>query len=200
MSQCETDNTGARKLMTTDPALEAHEQTERAGHAAHDPFVARVAITVAALAVLAAVAGSFESVEGGRALGASSEAVLAQDEATDSWNEYQAESLKKHLYGIAADMPGGKSEAYRRIAREEVVKQGSLRIAAVQYEAKRDKLLAESRKHDERHHWLTGAATLFEIGIAMSTVAIISRKHWLWAGATVFGVLGGVVFAVAYLA
>jgi hypothetical protein len=46
--------------------------------------------------------------------------------------------------------------------------------------------------HEDRHHWLTGAATLFEIGIAMSTVAIISRKRWLLLGATVFGALGGV--------
>lgn len=186
--------------MVHNPALGAHEQAEHAAHATHDPFVARVAITVAILAVLAAVAGSLEAVEGGRALGASSEAVLAQDKATDAWNEYQAESLKKHLYGIAADTPGSKSDEYRRTQREEAAKQGPLHNVATKEEANRDRLLAESSMHEERHHWLTGAATLFEIGIAMSTVAIISRKRWLLLGATIFGVLGGVLLAVTYLA
>ena len=186
--------------MAHNPALEAHEQAEQAAHGAHDPFVARVSVTVAMLAVLAAVAGSLESVEGGRALGASSEAVLAQDKATDAWNEYQAESLKKHLYGIAADMPGNKSDGYRRTQREEAAKQGPLRITATKEEANRDRLRAESAMHEERHHWLTGAATLFEIGIAMSTVAIISRKHWLLFGAIIFGTFGSILLAGTYFA
>ena len=186
--------------MPHDPALEAHEQAEHAHHGANDPFVARGTVTVATLAVLAAIAGSLESVEAGRALSASSEAVLVQDEATDAWNEFEAESLKKHLYGIAAQLPGTNADAFRKTAHDEAAKQGPLRGLAKKNEAKRDTLLAESSAHEERHHWLTGAATLFEIGIAMSTVAIISRKRWLLAGATVIGVVGAIVFATAYLA
>ncbi len=186
--------------MAHNPALEAHEHTEHAEHAVHDPFIARIAITVAALAVLAAGAGSLETVEGGRALGASSEAVLAQDKATDAWNEYQADSLKRHIYGIAADTPGPKSEEYRRTARDEASKQAKLRTVALDNEKERDRLLAESAMHETRHHWLTGAATLFEIGIAMSTVAIITRRRWLWLGATSFGALGAVLLALAYVA
>jgi hypothetical protein len=53
--------------------------------------------------------------------------------------------------------------------------------------------------HEDRHHWLTGAATLFEIGIALSTVAIITRKRWLWGAATGFGVCGIVLLGVTYL-
>ena len=91
------------------PALAAHEHMEHAEHASHerDPFISRIAISVAVLAVLAAVAGSLETVEGGRALSSTSEAVLAQDEATDTWNEFQADSIKKHVYGIAAKTSGG---------------------------------------------------------------------------------------------
>src|SRR5580658_3253432 len=91
--------------MSQDPALEAHEHAEHAEHAAHakDPFISRVSITVAVLAVMAATAGSLETVEGGRAITESSAAVLAQDKATDSWNEYQADSLKRHMYDIAAE-------------------------------------------------------------------------------------------------
>src|SRR5476649_2792336 len=100
--------------MSHDPALEAHENAEQAEHAAHarDPFVSRVSITVAILAVMAAAAGSLETVEGGRAITQSSEAVLAQDKATDSWNEYQADSLKRHMYEIASAGGGPKAAEY----------------------------------------------------------------------------------------
>src|SRR3954464_1677718 len=101
--------------MSHDPALDAHEHTEHAEHAAHarDPFISLVSITVAVLAVLAAAAGSLETVEGGRAITMSSEAVLAQDQATDAWNEYQADSLKRHMYMIAAGAGGAQAQSYQ---------------------------------------------------------------------------------------
>src|SRR5262249_20160010 len=97
--------------MSHDPALEAHEHAEHAEHAAHehDPCVSRGSITVAVLAVMAAAAGSLETVEAGRAIAFSSEAVLAQEKATDAWNEYQADSLKRHMYEIAAEEGGMKT-------------------------------------------------------------------------------------------
>jgi len=188
--------------MSHDAPLDAHEHTEHAEHAAHagDPFISRIAISVAALAVLAAVAGSLESVEGGRALNATSEAVLAQDRATDAWDEYQADSLKKHIYGIAADGGGVNAERYRKNEKDNVDRQVSIRVDAKKNEADRDRLLAESAAHEDRHHWLTGSATLFEIGIAMSTVAIITRRHWLWFSAMAFGAVGIVLLGSAYFA
>ena len=187
--------------MSHDPALDAHEHGEHARHAAHegDPFISRIAISVAVLAVLAAVAGSLETVEGGRALNFTSEAVLEQDRATDAWSEYQADSLKKHIYGVAADSGGSNADRYRKLERENIDKQDAVRKNAKAEESERDRLLAVSAAHEERHHWLTGAATLFEIGIAMSTVAIITRRHWLWFTALGFGTVGLALLAAAYL-
>ena len=76
--------------MSHDAALEAHERTEHAEHAAHagDSFISRIAISVAVSAVLAAAAGSLETIEGGAALKSTSEAVLAQDRATYAWDEF----------------------------------------------------------------------------------------------------------------
>src|SRR5580700_4939029 len=104
--------------MVHDPALDAHEHAEHAEHAAHehDPFISRVSLTVAVLAVLAAVAGSLETVEGGRALGTSSEAVLHQDQATDAWDEFQADGLKKLMYSIAADSVPAHGTDYKAAA------------------------------------------------------------------------------------
>ena len=183
--------------MSHDGALEAHEHTEQAEHAVHarDPFISKVSITVAVLAVLAAAAGSLETVEGGRAITESSEAVLAQDQATDAWNEYQADSLKRHMYDIAAE--NGLSH-YRQDSTAERGAQDKARAKAGEAEKERDARTAESARHETRHHWLTGAATLIEIGIALSTMAIITRRQSFWFGAMGLGAVGIALFAMAY--
>ena len=188
--------------MTHDPALDAHEHAEHAEHAAHagDPFISRVSITVAVLAVMAATAGSLETVEGGRAITQSSEAVLAQDKATDSWNEYQADSLKRHMYEIALNTAGAPSENYRGQIKNEREDQAKAREKAHEAEQDRDARLRESARHEQRHHWLTGAATMIEIGIALSTVAIITRRRTFWFSAIGLGAVGAALFTVAYAA
>ena len=187
--------------MTHDPALEAHEHAEHAEHAAHehDPFISRVSITIAILAVLAAGVGSLETIEAGGAITAASEAVLSQDKATDVWGEYQSDSLKKHLYGIAADGGGPNAARYQSTAKEQVAKQAEIKKQALEDEAERDKLLATSLVHEHRHHWLTAAATMLEIGIAICTVAIITRRRAFWLGSIGLGLLGLVLFGTAYL-
>ena len=188
--------------MTHDPALEAHEHAEHAEHAAHlrDPFISRVSITVAVLAVMAASAGSLETVEGGRAITESSEAVLAQDKATDSWNEYQADSLKRHMYEIASAAGGAKAQDYAREIGKDSKGQSRAREKALEAEEERNLRLRESALHERRHHWLTGAATLVEIGIALSTVAIITSRRSFWFSAMGLGGVGALLFAAAYLA
>jgi hypothetical protein len=187
--------------MTHDPALEAHEHAEHAEHAAHanDPFISRVSITVAMLAVLAASVGSLETIEAGGAITSASEAVLWQDKATDLWAEFQSDSIKKNLYGIAADSGGAKAQKYADTSKEEAGKQVEVRKKAEENEAERDKLLAASRQHEHRHHWLTASATLLEVGIAISTVAIITRKQAFWLGALALGAGGLALAAVAFL-
>ncbi|MDB5735425.1 MAG: hypothetical protein JWN16_2062 [Alphaproteobacteria bacterium] len=187
--------------MSNDPALDAHEHAEHAEHAAHarDPFISRVSITIAVLAVMAAGAGSLETVEGGRAITQSSEAVLAQDKATDSWNEYQADSLKRHMYEIASVSGGPKAADYEKEIGKDREGQDKAREKAQEAEKDRDARLTESAVHEQRHHWLTGAATLIEIGIALSTVAIITSRRTFWFSAMGLGAVGAALFALAYI-
>jgi hypothetical protein len=187
--------------MSHDPALEAHDHAEHAQHAAHEanPFISRVSITVAVLAVMAAAAGSLETVEAGRAITESSEAVLAQEQATDAWNEYQADSLKRHMYDIAAEGGGSHAGDYAKDSTDQRAAQDKARKSAADFEKDRDRHTAASAVHEERHHWLTGSATLIEIGIALSTVAIITRRAPFWFGAMGLGAVGLTLFGLAYL-
>lgn len=180
------------------PAFEANEHREHAEEAAErrDGFTSAVSITIAILAVLAAIVGSLETVQNGEAIKASSEAVLAQDRATDLWNEYQADSLKKHIYGIAGDATGPNAARYRKTAADQTAKQATVQAEAKKDESDRDRLLEESEAHEKRHHWLTAAATLLEIGIGISTVAIITRRRSFWYGALALGIGGAALFGL----
>ena len=182
-------------------ALDAHEQHERAEHAHHaqDPFVTRVSITIALLAVAAAIVGSLETVQSATAINATSRAVLAQDKATDVWNEYQADSLKKHLYGVAADTPGPNAARYRKTSQDQVAAQKALRDKAAAGEHERDRLVERAETAETRHHWLTAAAALLEIGIGISSVSIITKNRLFWFGALALGLGGVALFVTSWL-
>ena len=182
-------------------ALDAHEHAERAEQAHHaaDPFVTRVSITIALLAVLAAIVGSLETVESTTAINATSKSVLAQDKATDAWNEYQADSLKKHLYGLAADQPGPNAQRYRKTAQGQVDAQKAVRARADAASGESERLIARSEVAERRHHWLTAAAALLEIGIGISSVSIITKIRLFWYGALVLGAGGLALFATAWI-
>jgi hypothetical protein len=185
----------------SDPTLEAHEHTEHAEHASHerDPFTSMVSITIAVLAVVAAIASSLETFESAGAIIAANQAVLAQERATDQWNFYEAKSLKKNLYSIAADQGGARADGYRQKAKTEGDGQDQAQADAKSLEHARDQALALSEAHEARHHRLSIAATLLEMGIAISTIAIITKRRWPWIGSGLLGGAGVIVAALAYL-
>lgn len=181
--------------------LEAHEHAEHAEHAAHTgiKLVAWVSMTIAVLAVLSAVIGSLETVASGQALGQKNEAVLAQSKASDSWNEYEAKSLKKHIYGIAADQGGPRADKYRQTQASNAADETKIQDEAKALEKERDDHLKLSEVAETRHHRLTVAATLLHMGIAISTIAIIAGKRWPWLASVVLGVVGSAIAVWAYL-
>jgi hypothetical protein len=183
-----------------DPALEAHEHAEHAEEAAHerDPFISQVSITIALLAVIAAITGSLETVEDGSAIIAAQEAVLSQDQATDQWSYYQAKGVKAEVYQVAADQGGPKADGYAKMAKAEEAKQNKAHDDATKFEEERKAAVTLSQSHEQRHHRLTLGATLLEMGIAISTIAIITRRRWPWYGSALLGVSGIGVALWAY--
>ncbi len=187
--------------MSENPALEAHEHHEHAEHAAHehDPFISLVSVTIAVLAVITAITGSLEVTESGGAITSASRAVLQQDQATDSWNAYQAASIKKHLYGLAVTAQPARAADLTKQSAKYTVDQDKYQEQAKAAEEKRTEAVEESERHEHRHHRLTIAATLLQIGIAISTVAIITRRRPFWYGAVGLGVLGTLTLASAWV-
>src|SRR5579875_1679652 len=178
--------------------MEFNERRERAAEAHHekDAFAGRVSILVAVLAVVTAATSSLENTETAGAITDSSRAVLAQDKATDQWNFYEAKSLKNNMLDIAASAGGAKAADYAKKSAHEASDEASALGQAKTFEHARDEAIESSERHERRHHRLAIAATLLEIGIAISTIAIITRRHWPWAMAAVLGA-GGLVVAIS---
>lgn len=181
------------------------EHFEHAEHAEHasllgDPFLTQVSVTIAVLAVVAATVGSLETLETAAAMNAKNTAVLLQNQATDNWNFYQAKSIKKNLYAIAAANSGPGADDFKQQAARYGKDEEELFAKGKALEQQTEEKLLESEGHEHRHHILTAAVTFLHVAIAIATISIIMRgQRWPWYIALVLGALGSIGAAYAYL-
>jgi hypothetical protein len=185
-----------------DSTSEHIEHAEHAEHAAHsgNPFLAKVSVTIAILAVIAATVGSLETLESGAAISDKNEAVLLQNRAADTWAFFQAQSIKKNLYEIAAAGNAEKAADYAVKAKSYETDSAKTREEARDLERDTTVKLEDGEKHEHRHHILTVGVTLLHVSIAIATIAIIMRgARWPWHAAILLGALGSVVAAYAYV-
>jgi hypothetical protein len=182
--------------------IEHFEHVEHAEHAAHsgDSFLAVVAVSIAVLAVFAASVGSLETIETAATINAKNDAVLLQNKATDTWNFFQAKSMKKNMYQIAAATGVGPVEDFKNQAARYGSEEKELQDQGDSLEHQTEAKLIDSEHHEHRHHVLTAAVTMLHVSIAIATLAIIMRgARWPWYAALVLGAVGIVCSAVAYL-
>jgi ABC-type nickel/cobalt efflux system permease component RcnA len=152
---------------------EAAERFEKAEELAEkrESFGKRTAVLVAVLAAMLALAG----------LGANraqEEVLLAQVQASDTWNEYQANSLKKHINAdtaVVLTKQGFADEAKKLIDANNT-----------KYIPNQDKLMpkAQGLEHErdiahERHNSYQIAEAAFQLGIVLCSIAIVARALWL---------------------
>jgi len=180
---------------------EALERVEVAEEAAEqrEQFARHAAVLVSVLAALLAIA----TLAGNRA---TTEALLSQQKASDAWNEFQANSLKRHinegeaslLRTLAADGPAAGVAEQRAADLDEAVatkyrpSQDSLQHKAEDLEHERD--VAESR-----HRSFQVAEAAFQLAIVLTSISIVARALSLfWAGAGL-GALGLVLLLNAFV-
>lgn len=181
--------------------MEARERLEHAAEAieANDSLLSQVTLTIAVMAVVAAIGASLETTEGDKTIVAKNDAVLAQNRATDQWNFFQAKSLKKNLYALAADQPGPKAAADAKIAAQNAADQVGIQKKAKSLEAERDAASDRAEVHERRHGRLTIASTLLHMAIAIATLSIILHRRWPWILSLLLTAAGLGLAAYAYL-
>jgi hypothetical protein len=178
-----------------------HHLEHAAQHGGADAFSGRIAVLTAVLATVGALMSYAGGVTQANATLYKNNAAIKKTEASNQWNYYQAKSSKQNLaeLGLSLAIAPDKQDFYRQeIARYKTEKDDIKKDA--------DRLEAESKTWDDRsegqlhlhHRWAQGT-TAVQISIALSAIALLTRREWLVRG--VYGLAGlGVVIGGLALA
>lgn len=138
---------------TIEEEVKEAEKKERKGSMA-------IAISTALMAVFAALSSL---IAGHHA----DEAVIEQIRASDQWAFYQAKGIKEEILSLS-NIPDKESRSAKYKADQ------------VEIQKKARESEDASHIHLEHHSILARAVTMFQIAIAISAIAILTRKRMLW--------------------
>ena len=174
-----------------------HQLEHAAEHGATDRFSGRIAVTTAILATV----GALFSYEGGatqaNAQLAKNDAAIRKTEASNQWNYYQAKSNKQNLSELAAVLvPVERQPGYLADVTRYKTEKTDIQKAAERLEAESKVFDAQSEALMHQHHRWAQATTFLQIAIALSAIALLTRRNWLqWGvyGVAAFGTILGVL-------
>jgi Domain of unknown function (DUF4337) len=177
-----------------------HEIEHAAEHGATDRFSGRIAVTTAILATV----GAMFSYQGGatqaEAQLAKNDAAIRKTEAADQWSYYQAKGNKQNLAELAAALvPPEKQETYRTQAARYDADKAKIQVEATRLDAESKRLEQQSEAVMHEHHRWAQATTFLQIAIALSAIALLTRRRWLQWGVYAVAAVGGVFGVLAFL-
>jgi Domain of unknown function (DUF4337) len=180
-----------------DHAIEHAAQGSHGGHGSDDEgFSGRIAVVTAVLATVGALFAYQGGATQANAMLFKNNAAIKKTEASNQWNYYQAKSGKQNLSELSIEIAPAKKDFY-----EEEVKRYKAEKKEIQVKA--EALEKESKEWDKQsddelhnHHRWAQATTVLQIAIALSAIALITRRRWLAYivyGVSVVGVIVGVL-------
>ena len=137
-----------------------------------------VAISTAFMAVFAAISGLMAGHH-------SNEALISQIKASDQWAFYQAKGIKAEIKSLELLLTKGTALDVERYKNE----QAEIKKLA-------DELQADSKIHLNKHVVLSRAVTLLQISIAVSAIAILTKKKLFWWSSLVSALVGLIFFII----
>jgi hypothetical protein len=181
-------------------ALEHVERTHELLSHSESAILRLTPLMAAILAILAGLSSLYAGRLGERVLTLKNEAVLHEVTSSDLWSEYQAESIKGHLYAISAQSQSGKTAAATRAtAAAYKAEQLPLRAQARRNEALRDEELNGSTALEKNKTNFQIALALFEVAIVLTSIAAMVKRFWLIVLAAVGGVAALVLCVLGML-
>ncbi len=164
------------------PTEHLHEEIqEKAAEEKKEKWILLVALSTAFMAVLAAIAGLMAGHH-------ANEALIERVKASDQWSFYQSKNLKEEI-AVSTD------KILHTLSTKPVTEDNSQTIARYEKEKGEIKKAAEeaeksSEEHLGKHVPLATAVTAFQIAIAISAIAILTRRKKLWYGGMLLTVIG----------
>jgi uncharacterized membrane protein YcjF (UPF0283 family) len=162
------------------PLEHAHETIEHHAHTATEPWVMGVALTAAILAALAAVTALY-------AEHFATEAMHELIEASDIWNESQAESIKEKVLDTEKILLNSLKQDLKPDDEEKRQKY-STKKEEHRVEAK--KLHELSAAHVRKQFPLSVGLTMFQVAIAVGAISVLTKKRAFWFVSLAFGAIG----------
>jgi hypothetical protein len=188
-----TEERVPEESMETKEIQEAVEEAvEKAEHG--NKWIGWLSLSTAIVAVVAALASLQSGSLANEALLKKNEAVLMQAKASDQWSYYQAKGIKGNLSAVeGATLHGAMAKKYKDEADRYKQEQAEIKKGADELEAKVDESNKEAAELLEHHHKFAYAVTLFQVAIALSAIAAMTRRKWLWIASMIIA-LGGLGF------
>jgi hypothetical protein len=162
-----------------------------------------LSLSTAIIAVFAAIASLESGANSNDAILEKNEAVLSESKASDQWAYYQAKGVKSALASMESDVVGAANpelsskmaaDAKRYKAEQEEIEKGAREL-----EKKVEEANARAERFLERHHRFALSVTMFQVAIALSAIAALTRRKPLWWVGLLAGGVGLVMFALGFL-
>jgi hypothetical protein len=168
------------------PLEQSQEEIAHHAHAATEKWILGVALTAALLAVLAAVTALMAEHH-------ANEAMLEQIRCSDQWNFYQSKGIKLHLLETKTELLTalGKTAGREDLAKLEQYKKDQKEI-----KEEADAEQKKSKAHLQQHTVFSRSVTLFQVGIAVGAISVLTKRKSFWFASIVFGVIGVVLLLV----
>ena len=160
------------------------EQLDKSAEDVRTGWLTYLALTTAIIAVLAAIASLESGTYSNSALLEKNEAVLLQAKASDQWAYYQAKGIKRNISSAEADELQSLNAQTSAEARKEADRYGTeqdeISKAAKDLEKQVTEHSEASEREMEHNHRFAYAVTTFQVAIALSAIAAITRRRMLW--------------------
>ena len=182
--------------------VHSHDQHELE-HKAHagESLSQRIAIMTAILSTLGAVFAYEGAATQNEAMLLKNEALLKKTTASDQWAQYQSKSQKQALAELGSlVVPAAEAEAFKAKAARYESEKAEISKEAKTLDDESARLNAESAKVMEPHHHMAMAMTLLQVGIALASIAALTRRRWLVWCSGLAAVMGIVMGAIGWLA
>ncbi len=193
----------------TEIQLEKLEETiheleeERKEHSREEKkfaWIKYVALTTALIAVLAAIATLQSNIHTNEALLSKNSSILSQARASDQWAYYQAKGIKGIVYESQNELlqelktKSGLTQKYEEKVKKYKEEQAEIKARAEALEKQAEENSKKSAENMEHHHGFALSEVLFQVAIALSSVAAMTRRKELWFLGLVLSGIGFIYF------
>jgi hypothetical protein len=177
---------------------ELHEHAREHGRT---PWITWLSLSTAVIAVFAAIASLESGSYANEAIVRKDDAILHQSKADDAWGYYQAKGMQSALYATQAETAPTPELAaqWRATAQRESQERAERRSVAEREQRAVEEADAASESKLHTHHQFAKSVTLFQVAIALSAIAALTRRQAVWWVSLAFGVAGIVFFGMGFL-